>query len=240
MALPQVDLGNLPALIKTLVSELSKHARQGSTNAEWLDQQAMCVAEEAGEFMGAYRRWRGFARRPGNAQDVADEMADVIVSTLCMMTLWSDQVGRNSLDNDALANIIQHKLSTIFSRGWVNKDEVAIRPNDPGHGTSGLGSYTKDEVPPPTYGAGNSGNGFGLLDSTIKRVVRYSGGERMYPAVPQDVTADDFESGFCGRRSPHPQHLWRVDPAPEIGLDFYGPQLCQGITSRSRPEASSD
>lgn len=142
MALPQVDLGNLPALIKTLVSELSKHARQGSTNAEWLDQQAMCVAEEAGEFMGAYRRWRGFARRPGNAQDVADEMADVIVSTLCMMTLWSDQVGRNSLDNDALANIIQHKLSTIFSRGWVNKGEVPL----------------------PTYGQEDASNAFGLAD----------------------------------------------------------------------------
>lgn len=241
MTLPQLDLGTLPEIIAALVTELSEHAKQGASPTEWMDQQAMCVVEEAGEFVGAYRRWRGFARRPGNAQDVEDELADVIVSTCCMIELWSRVWSGADGSGDPIGAIVAKKLSTIFSRGWVNKDEVAVRPNDPGHGTSGLGSYTKDEVPPPTYGVENSDNGFGLLDSTIKRVVRYSGGERMFPipsdanTVPQDCTADDFESGFCGRRSPHPQHLWRISPAIRGGLGLYPPQLCQGWDERLAP-----
>lgn len=124
----ELDLGNLPGIISSLVSELSEHARQGSSDTEWMDQQAMCVVEEAGEFVGAYRRWRGFARRPGDAQEVEDELADVIVSTACMIRLWLCQFGRG----DQMEALVAQKLSKIFSRGWVNK------------------------VPLPTYGVENA------------------------------------------------------------------------------------
>jgi len=44
-------------------------------------QQAMCLIEEAGELVGAYRRWAGMARRAGTFNDVADEFADVAITT---------------------------------------------------------------------------------------------------------------------------------------------------------------
>jgi len=40
----------------------------------------LCVAEEAGEFVGAYRRWSGQARRSGTHGDMASELADVLVT----------------------------------------------------------------------------------------------------------------------------------------------------------------
>lgn len=136
-----LDLGNLPNIIVELVGELRDHARQGASDTEWMDQQAMCVAEEAGEFVGAYRRWRGFARRAGSPEDVENELADVIVSTCCMMELW---LRKYPVGNPAsITDLIATKLNMIFSRGWVNKDEV----------------------PPPTYGQEDASNAFSLADS---------------------------------------------------------------------------
>lgn len=43
--------------------------------------QVFNLAEEAGEFVGAYRRWIGIARRPGTIEDVAAELADVVITT---------------------------------------------------------------------------------------------------------------------------------------------------------------
>jgi hypothetical protein len=160
-----LDLGNLPEIIGLLVSELRTHAMQGATNTEWMDQQAMCVAEEAGEFIGAYRRWRGFARRAGSHEDVEAEMADVIVSTLCMITLWLDAKDAGTGEADTLNALIARKLRVIFSRGWVNKAETAIRLN---------------KVPLPTYGREDSGNAYGL---------GYTPGERMVGALPGDPFA---------------------------------------------------
>lgn len=40
----------------------------------------LCVAEEAGEFVGAYRRWSGQARRSGTKEEMANELADVLVT----------------------------------------------------------------------------------------------------------------------------------------------------------------
>jgi NTP pyrophosphatase (non-canonical NTP hydrolase) len=38
------------------------------------------VAEEAGEFVGAYRRLCGWARRDGTGQEAAEELADVVIA----------------------------------------------------------------------------------------------------------------------------------------------------------------
>jgi NTP pyrophosphatase (non-canonical NTP hydrolase) len=43
-------------------------------------QQVLCLAEEAGEFVGAYRRWAGMARRQGSWADVRAELADVAIT----------------------------------------------------------------------------------------------------------------------------------------------------------------
>ena len=118
----ELDLGNFPDIIATLVANLWE-GRQGASPTEWLDQQAMCVAEEAGEFIGAYRRWRGFARRSGSPYDVEAEMADVIISAACMMLVWDlpafkERPKPNTAD---IAEYISRKLKVILSRGYVNK-----------------------------------------------------------------------------------------------------------------------
>jgi phosphoribosyl-ATP pyrophosphohydrolase len=42
--------------------------------------QVLNVAEEAGEFTGAFRRWSGNARRKGTLAEVAEELADVVIA----------------------------------------------------------------------------------------------------------------------------------------------------------------
>lgn len=44
-------------------------------------QQTLALAEEAGEFTKAFRRWAGMARRTGSWQDVEAELADVLITT---------------------------------------------------------------------------------------------------------------------------------------------------------------
>lgn len=40
----------------------------------------LSVAEEAGEFVGAFRRNVGLARRSGTREEVEDELADVVIA----------------------------------------------------------------------------------------------------------------------------------------------------------------
>ena len=75
----------------------------------WLaDTQAMCLAEEAGEFLGAYRRWAGRARRSGDFEDVKAELADVVISAHVMA---------KALNVD-LDELVAEKLETVLARGW--------------------------------------------------------------------------------------------------------------------------
>ena len=77
--------------------------------------QALCVAEEAGELVGAYRRWAGKARRTGTRRDLEDEVADVLIVTAC----FAERAGIDL--NAALAA----KLTVIYSRGWREEDTAA-------------------------------------------------------------------------------------------------------------------
>jgi NTP pyrophosphatase (non-canonical NTP hydrolase) len=45
------------------------------------ERQVLALAEEAGELVGAVRRWMGYARRPGPFADVEAEAADLLVTT---------------------------------------------------------------------------------------------------------------------------------------------------------------
>lgn len=45
------------------------------------ERQVLALAEEAGEFVGAFRRAAGMARRTGRRDDVAAELADVAITT---------------------------------------------------------------------------------------------------------------------------------------------------------------
>ncbi|MGH7743545.1 MAG: hypothetical protein ACREQ5_01810 [Candidatus Dormibacteria bacterium] len=49
--------------------------------AEAADRQVLCLAEEVGEFVGAFRRANGMARRSGTFGEMRAELADVVITT---------------------------------------------------------------------------------------------------------------------------------------------------------------
>lgn len=97
----------------TLQLALAANRADALNDDNALDVQALCVAEEAGELVGAYRRYAGKARRSGTLEDVEHEIADVLIVT----AIFAERMG---IDIDkALAD----KLHIIWSRGW--KEEAA-------------------------------------------------------------------------------------------------------------------
>lgn len=68
------------------------------------------LAEEVGEFVGAYHRYSGAARRQGGKREVATELADVVI---CAYT------AAHVLGVD-LDKAVRDKLAIIFTRGWRN------------------------------------------------------------------------------------------------------------------------
>jgi NTP pyrophosphatase (non-canonical NTP hydrolase) len=52
----------------------------GFTAAHGDTRQVLNLVEEAGELVGAYRRWAGLARRSGTAQEMHAELADVVIT----------------------------------------------------------------------------------------------------------------------------------------------------------------
>jgi NTP pyrophosphatase (non-canonical NTP hydrolase) len=79
-------------------------------------QQALALAEEAGEFVGAFRRFKGLARRPGNFAAMAEELADVVITAF---------VTAITLDIN-LPTEINYKLSTLYRRGWRQRETTNV------------------------------------------------------------------------------------------------------------------
>ncbi len=101
-------------LLSEIASVLNAEFIHAGFDASRLEiQQVLCLAEEAGEFVGAYRRWKGMARRDGTFDDVAAELADVVISAY---------ICGDALDID-LDHAIEEKLKIIFSRGWKTVTE---------------------------------------------------------------------------------------------------------------------
>ena len=111
-AAPAADLRQIA---RHLDAQLRANRRPAITDANALDVQALCVAEEAGELVGAYRRWAGKARRTGTRRELEDEIADVLIVTAC----FAERAG---IDLDAA---IAAKLTVIYSRGWREEDPAA-------------------------------------------------------------------------------------------------------------------
>lgn len=88
--------------------------------------QVLCLAEEVGEFVGAYRRWAGMARRQGFQEDVEAELADVVITSF---------VAAEELDID-LEQAVARKLEKIFARPWRDdSDPEPVAPEStPGGG----------------------------------------------------------------------------------------------------------
>lgn len=70
--------------------------------------QVLAVAEEAGKFVGAYRRATGLARRAGANAEVRADLAEVVITAY---------LAADALDID-LDAAIADKLTTVFQRGW--------------------------------------------------------------------------------------------------------------------------
>jgi NTP pyrophosphatase (non-canonical NTP hydrolase) len=73
-----------------------------------VDGQVFCLAEEVGEFVKAYRRWSGRARRNGTAEERNAELADVVLAAY----VTAEMLG---IDLDVA---VSSKLTEIYSRGW--------------------------------------------------------------------------------------------------------------------------
>jgi NTP pyrophosphatase (non-canonical NTP hydrolase) len=103
---------DLAGLAEKIVRNLVLHFDTGRLEI----QQVMCLAEEAGEFVAAYRRFAGMARRSGPFDDVKAELADVVITAYVTAQVLG-------IDLDAA---IQAKAEQVFSRGWRDKPaEVA-------------------------------------------------------------------------------------------------------------------
>ena len=97
-------LGDLPA-VAAYISESLKASGFTEKPHLW---QALVLAEEAGEFVGAVRRYYGAARRAGSLDDVRMEAADVVLA----MFVAACEIGFD------LTEAINEKLGAIYSRGW--------------------------------------------------------------------------------------------------------------------------
>ncbi len=104
--MPLFSAGDLPT-----VGERVMQGIRDSGHFEGMSErnrQVLAIAEECGEFVGAFRRWSGQARRTGTWQQMEDELADIIITAFATAYVF---------DMD-IAVIIERKLGVIFHRGW--------------------------------------------------------------------------------------------------------------------------
>jgi NTP pyrophosphatase (non-canonical NTP hydrolase) len=96
--------------------ELVTHLREnGFDRGGGVIRQVLNLAEEVGEFVGAYRRWTGQARRSGTEAEVHAELADVVITAYVT-------AAEMDLDLDAA---IRAKLEVVFTRGWREPEGVS-------------------------------------------------------------------------------------------------------------------
>ncbi|MCP2340193.1 hypothetical protein [Actinomadura rupiterrae] len=95
MSRPDTDHTTLlipePARMFDLGQQIATEMRKHFPVQDERDRQILALAEEAGEFVAAYRRWTGRARRTGPFTDVIDELADVLITayvTSAVLDSW--------------------------------------------------------------------------------------------------------------------------------------------------------
>lgn len=103
-----VSTGDLKMWASRLIDELRKAGVYDSDPINEGNRQALALAAEAGEAVGAYMRYTGQARRNGTKEEFEDELADVIVTAFATAYVAGS-------DPDVF---IERKLRVIFERGW--------------------------------------------------------------------------------------------------------------------------
>ena len=94
--------------LQQIGEDLNKALHEHCPEQDGGDNAALCVAEEAGELVGAYRRWAGQARRPGTLAELEAEVADVLITT----AIFAARIGIG------IEDAVNAKLEKIYSRGW--------------------------------------------------------------------------------------------------------------------------
>lgn len=91
-----------------LAAEITGHLAGHFSEDTLAVQQVLCLAEEAGEFTAAFRRWAGLARRTGTWADMVTELADVVISAYTAADVLGIDLGA----------AITAKAAVITARGW--------------------------------------------------------------------------------------------------------------------------
>lgn len=104
----RADTGTGPPALADFAAIVVEHLREHFDPAALAVQEVLCLAEEAGEFTGAYRRWAGMARRCGTWDEVCAELADLVISAYVTARVLG-------IDLDAAWHA---KADVILSRGW--------------------------------------------------------------------------------------------------------------------------
>lgn len=89
-----------------LAKDIAEKIREN--NYDSIIGQVLMLSEEVGEFVGAYRRWAGLARRGGSFDDVCKELADVVIGAYCVAEFLA-------ID---LEVEVEAKAKIIFGRPW--------------------------------------------------------------------------------------------------------------------------
>lgn len=178
-----------PAMTMNIANEIAQHLRaNGFTAREAAQRQVLCLAEEAGEFTGAYRRWAGLARRPGTTQDLHAELADVLITCYVMaaeLGVTLDVTPPPALPADPIGAVLGvftavHRVVERFRLGRI--DQLSL-----------------ESVVRATYRAATALS-FDLADAvTTKLDVIFSRGWRQPAASGVDGTPHTVPCGFgCG------------------------------------------
>ncbi|MFI0479942.1 MazG nucleotide pyrophosphohydrolase domain-containing protein [Actinomadura sp. 9N215] len=105
---PEAASEAVPDDLAGLAAVLAGHIRRHFPAEDEGHRQVLALAEEVGEFVGAYRRWAGMARRTGGFDDVRDELADVVLTAYVTAHVLE-------IDLDAAWRA---KARQVMTRGW--------------------------------------------------------------------------------------------------------------------------
>lgn len=106
----EFDLCQLPFIAELISDELRKAGFEDETKRS---RNVLKLAEEVGEFVGAFVRIAGQSRRLGTHEELASEWADVVITAF--IAAWALDINPTEA--------IGLKLRVMFSRGW--RDDAA-------------------------------------------------------------------------------------------------------------------
>lgn len=94
--------------LPVITADIRRRIAQYFSEDDEQPRQVMCFAEEAGEFVGAWRRYYGWARRGGTLGEVSVEWADTIIAAF----IAADVIGIDPIKS------LEAALEKIYTRGW--------------------------------------------------------------------------------------------------------------------------